>query len=574
MCSTRKSSLADGRCGRYPVAACLAAVCLVAVSAWPASAWEGTPPLAGYATADQLAEQVRALDGLELAQVTSLAATRAGRDVLLVTIGAAGAEERPALLVLGAVHPPHLAGAELAVRLARLLAERGGTDPVVGEALSRFTIYVIPLPSPDASAACTQQPWFEWAANPRPIDDDADGRIDEDPPEDLNGDGWITQLRVADPSGTHVPHPQEPRLLVPADPARRERGQYRLLVEGRDNDGDGQQQEDAPGGVAFNRNFTFRYPYFQPGAGPHQVCEPETRAVADFAFARPNIGLVFSFSPEDNLYHTWKPGGDSGQRIKTAVLGEDVPHLELLAEEYRKLHGGADAPAPPAGEGSFSEWAYFHYGRWSLAARAWWVPAIPPPAPAEGAPAEDPRGAAERKALRWLHQQGIDGFVDWQPIEHPDFPGQTVEVGGFKPFYLLNPPAAELDALAEKHLAYLLRVLQLWPRLEVRRLEATALGEGVYRLHAEVANEGELPTLPEMGQMGKVAYPMRYELTLPEGTRLLTGTRRGRWRALAPRGGRVEQKWLLAAPPGGPRPVRLVVTAPAVGTVEREIELP
>ena len=49
---------------------------------------------------------------------------------------------------------------------------------------------------------------------------------------------------------------------------------------------------------------------------------------------------------------------------------EQFKKLPYNAEQYRKLHGGKDAPGSPKGEGSFSEWAYFHYGRWSLAARA------------------------------------------------------------------------------------------------------------------------------------------------------------------------------------------------------------
>lgn len=532
-------------------------------------------PLPGYVTADELAAQIRALEALEVATVRSLGKTQGGREVLVVSLPAADEASRPAILIVGAVHPPHFAAAELAVRLARLLAERSGTDEAVREMLARFSIHVVPLPSPDASAACAAPPWYERTVNLRETDDDADGRVNEDPPDDLNGDGWITQIRVADPNGTHIPHPQEPRILVPVDSARRERGQYRLLVEGLDNDKDGQWQEDGPGGTAFNRNFTFRYPYFQSGAGPHQVSEPETRALADFAFAHPNIGLVFSFSLEDNLFHTWKPAdANESAKIKTAVLRADAPHLELLAEEYRRLHGGADAPTPPPGEGSFTEWAYFHYGRWSLAARAWWVPQVPPPAPAPAATSDDQRAAFERNALRWLSQQGIDGFVDWQPIEHPDFPGKTVEVGGFKPFHLINPPAAELDALAEKHLAYLVRLTQLWPRLELRSFEAMPLGDGIYRLRTVAANEGELPTLPEMGRINNVPYPLRYELVLPEGARLLTGTRRGRWPVLAARGGYVEHTWLLAAPASGAHHVRLVVEAPTLGRIEREIELP
>ena len=36
----------------------------------------------------------------------------------------------------------------------------------------------------------------------RPYDDDGDGKKDEDPSEDLNGDGYVTLMRVRDPNGS------------------------------------------------------------------------------------------------------------------------------------------------------------------------------------------------------------------------------------------------------------------------------------------------------------------------------------------------------------------------------------
>ena len=94
-------------------------------------------------------------------------------------------------------------------------------------------------------------------------------------------------------------------MLIKADPARGEVGRYRLITEGIDNDHDEAFNEDPPGGVSFNRNFTAHYPFFGVGAGPHQVSEIETRAVADFAFSHSNIALVFSFAPKTTCS---KPG--------------------------------------------------------------------------------------------------------------------------------------------------------------------------------------------------------------------------------------------------------------------------
>src|SRR5262249_26514033 len=152
-----------------------------------------------------------------------------------------------------------------------------------------------------------------------------------------------------------------------------EHGKYDLYVEGRHDDEP--KHLDRGDGVAFNRNFPFHYPYFKPGAGRNAVSEIETRAVADFAFDHRNIAIVFCFSPEDNLMHVWKPDDNEG-KIKSHIQRGDLPQYEFIAEKYRKLLGASDPPPSPAGEGSFSEWAYMQFGRWSFAARGWWIPKI------------------------------------------------------------------------------------------------------------------------------------------------------------------------------------------------------
>ena len=561
--------------------------------------------------------------------LASLARTPGGREVAIVALGSGTAgerDQRPAIFVAGAVHGPHLVGSELAVRLAERLAARAAAgDEAARRALERCTFYVVPRPGPDASAAFFRRPHVERTGNDRSTDDDRDGERDEDGPDDLDGDGEIVLLRVEDETGPYRPHDRDPRVLVEADPKKDERGGYRILPEARDDDQDERFAEDGAGGVAFDRNFPYRYPYFKPGAGPHPVSEPETRAVADFLFEHQNVAAVLSFSPEDNLFHPWKPDSQREQeRIKTTLLGADAPYVHLVAERYRELHGGKGAPESPRGEGSFVEWAYFHYGRWSFAARAWWVP------PREGGEEEKPkeekpnenekkedekkegekkegekrvdedgdeaedekkgekrkkdekkkddkRNAETIRALEWFAERGIPGFVEWTPVDHPDFPGKKVEVGGVKPFRLLNPPAEELDALAEKHIAFLLAVVDLLPQLKVHETRVEDLGGGVYRLTAAVVNAGYLPTMPDMARVLGTLQPLQMRVDLPEGATLVSGLPRVRLDPLAGRGGKAERSWLILAPgaAGGGRAATVRVTAwsPNVGTVSREVML-
>lgn len=558
-------------------------------------------PLAGYSNYEAFTAQVRELDQSEFLAVRSLVKTAAGREVWLLTVGGSPSEKadaKPAIFVTGQFEPANLAAGELVLRLARELAARAdkGDQPTL-DLLAKNTFYFVPRPDPDGTEKCFAKPSREPTGNARHTDDDRDFHTGEDPPDDLNGDGWITQMRVAALAGTLIEHPDDPRILIEADPKKNERGKWRLLTEGQDDDRDEQWNEDAADGVALGKNFTFQYKPFQQGTGPNAVSEAETRALVDFLHDRPNIAVVYCISPLDNLFHVWKPNPQAqNERIKRNILSADAPGLEWLAEKYRKQIGGEEPPAASDPGGSFPSWAYYHYGRWSLAGSAWHPPKTaapaaapkpgpPQPEPEEGdAPREKPaepkkpsgekRGADELSRLYWLEKHKLPGFVDWKPIEHPDFPGKRVEIGGFKPFYLLNPPAAELPALAAKRLEFLTAIPQQLPRLELADLKATALGGGVIRIEATVVNQGYLATMPEMGEVNRIPYPLQIELTgLPEKTVWIDGVQRSRLPRLSGAGGKTERTWLVRVPGDPPASLHLRAWAPAVGEAAGETKI-
>lgn len=536
-------------------------------------------PIEGYSAYEAYSAEVQSLGKSPLVTVVSLGKTLGGRELHLLRVARHKAESdkdntQPAILIVGSVYAPQLSGSELAIRMVRKLIEHPD-DESAKALLDRYILYVIPRPNPDATEAMFARPFAERAVNERSTDDDRDFETNEDGNEDLNGDGWITAMRVEDPTGKWISHPQDERILIEADPKKHESGKYLLFTEGIDNDHDELWNEDGPGGVDLNRNFTFGYQFFSAGAGPHQVSEIESRAIADFAFDHPNIAAVFSFSPQDTLLTPWKPGDDNS-RIKTTVLAADAPYLNELAEQYRTLHGGKDWPAAEKGAGDFASWAYFHYGRWSLSARAWWIPKVEPPKTSsdekEKSP-DDPRGAEERNALRWFAANKIDGFVPWTPIEHPDFPGKKVEVGGFKPLVRLNPPANQLDELAAKHLAFLGRLGTGMPRLVLDEPKVEALGGGVFRVTAKVRNIGYLPTMSAMGKLSRWPNILQIKLSLPQGAKLLTSSERVALEPLAGSGGFREHAWLVNATAAEDAKAAVRVWSSSVGSDEKAIEL-
>jgi hypothetical protein len=551
----------------------LAAWCVWITAAGTAAA---NPALEGYSAYKPFTDRVQRIDASPWASIATLGTTAGKRDIWAITLGRGETGKKPALVVVGSVQSSHVAGSEIALRMAERIvgeAEKQGDEQAeLCKLLEEVTIYVIPRPDPDATEKAFAAPYRAVDGNLRSTDDDRDGQRGEDPPDDLNGDGWITQMRVTDDAGQWMPHPVDPRILIQADPAKNERGVYRVLSEGRDNDGDEQFNEDAGDGVAFHRNWPHRYQAFQPGTGPNAVSETETRAVADFLFDHPNILAVFCFSAEDNLFHPWKAdAGKDRQRIRSTVHSADAPFLDFLAGKYREVHGGKDAPEPVLAGGGFAEWSYFQFGRWTFASRGWWIPQVPLPE-GEAAKSDEKRGAQEWNALRWFEQQQRQGFVPWQKIDHPDFPGQTVEVGGFKPFYRENPPAGLLDELAAKHIAFLVQLAQLRPRIALAQAKVESLGSGITRVSTAVKSLGYLPTVSEMGRVTKVPQRLQVELVVPEKTEFLKGSARIKLDRIAP-GEKSEVSWLVRLPADAAGRAVIRAWSPELNSVEQALDI-
>ena len=138
----------------------------------------------------------------------------------------------------------------------------------------------------------------------RPNDSDGDGLLDEDAGEDLDGDGFIRQMRkkVSKGKGNWIKDPKDAQGRA----MRRVRdgeGDYEVYSEGVDSDGDGRYNEDGIGGLDLHRNYPENWRPMreetgrgqtQGGAGEYPLSEPETRAVFLFLMTHPNIAIVNS----------------------------------------------------------------------------------------------------------------------------------------------------------------------------------------------------------------------------------------------------------------------------------------
>ncbi len=538
----------------------------------------------GYSPPARLTERLRSLNAQHKTSTAlqSLAKSPGGNDIWLLTLSRGNATQKPALLVVAGVEGSHLAGTELALQVA----EKWLTTDSLTRLLDTRTLYILPALNPDAQAQAATPLKWERSGNSRPTDDDRDGRLDEDGPEDLNGDGLISTIRVEDPTGQFMPSKADARVMVKADPTKGEQGRYRLITEGIDNDKDGQFNEDGPGGITLNRNFSFDHEPFKPGTGEYPVSEPENQALIDWLYTAPNVYAIVTFGPANNLT---EPVKFDKQKASARILKGWLEPDAAVNDQVSKLYAGAglkDAPSLPFQRGDFPQWAYFHFGKLSFSTPGWWIPKAETPKdtaktanapkpvagpgrPGGGADAKPVEGADEVALLKWAATNNLTAFVEWKPINHPDFPGQKAEVGGLVPFAKLNPPVTQLAEASTKHAAFLATVAKAMPQIELVNVKTEAVSPGLNRITVDLHNQGLLPTQAELAE--RVQYLPKIKITLSpaKGQRILSGRAVQLHTETIPGNGTVSFSWLVA----GAGSVGIEASSPSVGMAKTSVQL-
>lgn len=568
-----------------------------ALFAMPLQANEVTPSLSAYR---ELTSQVKDLSKKysKRVQLTSLAQSNEKRDVWLLELGVGSKDERlvkPALLIVGDVDGDRLAGSEAALAFAEsLLADDNQA------LLDDTVVYIIPRLNPDASEQYFEKPLQHRNSNLTPYDDDRDGFVDEDSADDLNGDGLISWMRVQDADGGLILHPSDDRILIEADPVKGDDGEWMVLREGRDDDGDKELNEDGVGGVNFNKQFTFEYPWFDAKAGLYPLKEKITYALGRFIIDHPHIGVVFTYASSDNLSAAPASGDRSSRRApQTKITNDDAEYYKHFGEDYRDVIGMDAIDEPASVPGSLADWVYFHRGRLGLSA-AGWSPAIAlalkeeekseeekdaseaiesASEEAETASEEssneeekdeakdEKRGKEEVDYLSWLGERASAYFTPWQVVEHPDFAGKNVEVGGWAPYAFTTPPADIFDDWKQKQVEFLLKLTKSLPSAAIESVEVKTLRGGVYELTVKVTNNGYLPTVLDHGERTTDVLPSRLMIDLPDEA-FLAGKPRTNFGPIA-KGEVREARFIVQANSGSKTMISLI--SALGGTVQQTI---
>ncbi|MBX2966452.1 MAG: peptidase [Cyclobacteriaceae bacterium] len=481
-----------------------------------------------YSNHVQVSQRVKSLESAHgsLVKLRSLAKTAGGKDIWVLEIGSGNRDNNPAVVVAGGVEGSLILSQELALGFAERLLAGASTDSVKA-LLASTAFYVFPNVSPDATEQYFAKVRYERSGNASATDDDRDGKINEDPFEDLNNDGLITMVRVEDATGRWKTHPADARIMVQANTEKGEQGKYILISEGTDTDKDGKFNEDGEGGVHFNKNLTFDPPYFEKGAGEHPVSEVETRAVLDYLYDRFNVFAVIAFGPANNLSEPWKYDRSKAGRIATGILEQDVKYNKLASELYKQHVKQKDAPAASPQKGDFVQWAYFHYGRQSFSTPGWWAPKFE--VPKDSASAAKYKPNADKNVdvdfIRWAEREGQDVFVNWQKINHPDFPGKVAEAGGFKPFVKTTPPASAITKLTDEHTKFIIALAQNKPQVDLVNLKTESLDNGVSRVTVTLQNKGGFPAIAQVARNNNFVKLVKVNLVLSKDQTIFGGNK-------------------------------------------------
>ncbi len=452
--------------------------------------------------------------------------------------------DKPAAFFEGGRHSGEITSTESVLYLIWHVLTRYGSDPEITALLDRKALYVRPLNNPDGSDLYRHTAQSN-RSSVRPHDSDGDGLLDEDPGEDLDGDGHLRQMRQRVDSG------QGEFVLDPRDPSGRlmqrvgeGRGDWKVWSEGVDNDLDGRFNEDGIGGLDLHRNYPENWRpepgrdatgrgFTQLGAGEYPLSEPETRAVVLWLLRHPNVGVANSMDTSVPMHLRGPSTCEETECMIPADLriyrlmdsvGLSITGYPWAGDVYRTYHtrtpvnpftGDSTRPSPLFGHGP--DFGYFYFGAVWYGDELW-----------NGGRERDYDGDGRIESwevLRYCDEEfGGRCFGPWTPFTHPQL--GEVEIGGFDPkFFSQNGPPEVLERWARNQALFNLYMAMSLPQVEIvdvravrARAGAGAADSATHELRVTVRNAGRLPTALEMAKRVKIVQPDRLALRFPAGS--------------------------------------------------------
>ena len=439
---------------------------------------------------------------------------------------------RPAIVVLGSLRGDELSPALACLEMARAMLVRAKPDLPVRFGAWLQVVEVIFIPTPCASSRD-----LVLGAKPTavagvlaPLDDDRDLATDEDGLEDVNGDGVISQLRIKRQGGRYRVSSRDVCALIECAPG--ELGAYDLIWEGFDNDGDGQINEDPRGSITLANDFAIRWSDKQPGANRFPMLTAESRALADFFVAHPNISAAINLRSLGGALtvaggQPQAPEAPAGRGRRTPPQGDGARDKQV-GDALQKLFVENTGYKPRQGEepesegaGNVADWLYEACGAYAM---NYYLARLPEPEKGDKPPREEnPPTKDEAAQLEWLKHAPED-YLEWKSFKHATL--GDVEIGGWKAVARRDVKPAHAIEAATKALDFLWALCDATARLRITKLEAKDLGDGTFKIRLTLSNEGALDYKPQHAAQSRIGLPLWVTLVEDKKIELVSGARR------------------------------------------------
>ncbi len=406
--------------------------------------------------------------------------------------------DKPAFYADANIHSNEIQGSEVVLYTMWYLVEKAKENEFIADLLKKKTFYYLTSINMDG-----RDHFLSKANNPhsprsglKALDDDMDGEINEDGPDDLDKNGHITYMIRKNPQGRWRKHEQFPEILVRA--AADEFGDYDFLgSEGIDNDGDGRVNEDRDGYYDPNRDYAWNWEagYVQFGSYKYPFSIRDSRAVHTVINKYPNIGAGFSYHNSGGIILRGPSvhGDDSYNKEDVAVMqfigdaGVGMIPSYYVGYSLRNLYSvyGGTKDYLFAAKGIYG-WTIELWSSQNLYRK---------------------KNENNREAYAKFSKELLlgDGYVPWKEYNHPTL--GKIEIGGQKKFFGRVPPAFLLQEELHRNAMHAIWNAYHLAELTISDIETKALSANVHEVTVTLYNRKRFPTRSRQDVNNNITAP-------------------------------------------------------------------
>lgn len=416
--------------------------------------------------------------------------------------------EKAGMYIEANVHGNEIQGSEVSLYTIWYLMENYGRNDMITRLVDERVFYIVPTVNPDGRQFFMEDTGSGARTGHFPVDSDNDGQFDEDGPNDLNGNGIRDQMRKYVPGeGTHRISHDDPRMMETV-PDGEKGDWILLGSEGIDDDGDGRVDEDGPGGYDPNRNWASDWQpnYIQGGSLDYPFQLPSARAVNDFLVSRPNIAGVQSYHNSGGMIlrgpgAEWQgeyPRQDNEVYDKLGEQGERM----LPFYEYMVIWSGLYTV-----HGGFIDWTNDGLGIISFSNELWNGGQYYSSPELKEQQRDDDSPIAGQKGSYFFDDYLEFGgqYQEWETFDHPTY--GEVELGGWSKMRGRIPPRFMNEELSHRNMAFTLYQADQMPKMHMRQPSVERIADDVYRVRVDLENDRVAPTITERAARNNVVAP-------------------------------------------------------------------